>query len=330
MHLPTIKATSASVDIRVGNDYFSKGGWILDPQKKPDVFSIGSQWPYDYKKVTFITDVDSISFAVQPGRTYDFVILLNQQTPCHIQIATLANPAFLNAGSIIAILAGFGVLLLFAYVLRQRIRARPLLYLGYAVPLLFWAVTVVSGKLHGDYHHLKDVISELGAVGTRPEVFTSASFVFLSLLSTLFSIGFYKASKALKVSVVPAVLSFSKPLAMLWAAIFPLGNEFHQLSGPLPFLTALGSLSAFLLWKKRVGVSALRRASLLCFSIMMLILTRSIRPFGLEYEGLVQRFFYFGWTVWLFALSYLLLKKLREHNQSSSTRAPQQAFQNGS
>jgi hypothetical protein len=55
-----------------------------------------------------------------------------------------------------------------------------------------------------------------------------------------------------------------------------------------------------------------------------------IQPFGLEYEGLVQRFFYFGWTVWLFALSYLLLKKLREHNQSSSTRAPQEAFQNGS
>jgi hypothetical membrane protein len=318
-HIPTINATSASVDIRVGKDYFSKGGWILDPHKKPDVFSIGSQWPYHFKKVTFITDVDSISFDVQPGRNYDFIILLNQQTPCHIQIATLANPAFMNTDVIIPVLTGFGIFLLLAYVLRRRIKALPILYLGYAVPLLFWVVTIISGQLHGNYHHLKNVISELGAVGSKSEVFTSSSFVCLSLLSTLFSIGFYKALRTLKLSVLPAVLSFSKPISMTWAAIFPLGNEFHHVTGPLPFLTVLGSLSAFLLWKNGVGVSALRFTSLLCFLIMLLILTRFIRPFGLEYEGLVQRFFYFGWTVWMMALSYLLSEKLRERKRNKIT-----------
>jgi hypothetical protein len=33
--LPVIKATSEKVDIRVGNEYFAKAGWALDPNKKP-------------------------------------------------------------------------------------------------------------------------------------------------------------------------------------------------------------------------------------------------------------------------------------------------------
>ena len=62
--LPVIKATSEKVDIRVGDEYFAKGGWALDPNKKPDVFSIGSKWIYETKKVTFTTNIDSISFNV--------------------------------------------------------------------------------------------------------------------------------------------------------------------------------------------------------------------------------------------------------------------------
>jgi hypothetical protein len=232
--------------------------------KKPDVFSIGSQWPYRFKKVAFSTDVNSISFNVQPGRKYDFVILLNERTPCHIQIATLANPVFMNATIVTLILTGFGLLFILLYVLQRRIDALPLLYDRYAVPLLFRVVTGISGKLHRDCHHLKSVISELGAIGTKLEVFTSSSFVVLAELSTLFSIGFYKASKTLNLSVVPAVLSFSKPLSLTWAAFFPLGNEFHNSTGPVPFLIVLASLSAFLLWKRGVVVS-LRRTSLVCF-----------------------------------------------------------------
>jgi hypothetical protein len=66
-NLPTINATSANVDIRVGDDYFAKGGWILDSSKKPDIFSIGSKWLYETKQVTFTTDIDSISFNVKPN-----------------------------------------------------------------------------------------------------------------------------------------------------------------------------------------------------------------------------------------------------------------------
>jgi hypothetical protein len=327
--LPTIKATSSSVDVRVG-EYFSRGGWILDPKKKPDVFSIGSQWPYKFKKVTFITDADSISFNVQPGCKYDFIILLNQQTACHIQIATRASPVFMKARIVIPILAGFGLLLLLLFVLRRRLAALPLLYVGYAVAFLFWICTIISERLHGHYHHFKNVVSELGAIGTNSEVFTSTSFILLAFSSILFSVGFYKASKLLHLSVIPAVLSFSKPFSMMWVAFFPLGNEFHSITGPLPLLTALGSLSAFILWRRGTGFSLLRMASLLCFLVMMLILTRFIRPFGLTYEGLVQRFFYLGWTVWIVTLSYLLTKKVREHKQYDYDKRTTAAFQNGS
>jgi hypothetical protein len=216
--LPTIKATSSSVDVRVG-EYFSRGGWILDPKKKPDVFSIGSQWPYKFKKVTFITDADSISFNVQPGCKYDFIILLNQQTACHIQIATRASPVFMKARIVIPILAGFGLLLLLLFVLRRRLAALPLLYVGYAVAFLFWICTIISERLHGHYHHFKNVVSELGAIGTNSEVFTSTSFILLAFSSILFSVGFYKASKLLHLSVIPAVLSFSKPFSMNWVLL---------------------------------------------------------------------------------------------------------------
>jgi hypothetical protein len=42
-----------------------------------------------------------------------------------------------------------------------------------------------------------------------------------------------------------------------------------------------------------------------------LILTRFIKPFGIEYEGLVQRFFYTGWTIWTIATSYYLSKEVK-------------------
>ena len=101
--LPTITASSEIIDIKVGNDIFLKNGWHLDPSSNPDVFSIGSKWNYTSKKVTFITDNDSISFDVAPDRQYNFVVLLNEKTPCHIQIATSANPYFMQLKILIPI-----------------------------------------------------------------------------------------------------------------------------------------------------------------------------------------------------------------------------------
>lgn len=71
--LPTIRATSTTVDIRDGNR-FRKGGWTITPNVKPDVYT--TAFSAKKKKVTFYTDIDSISFDVKPGSYYQFNILL--------------------------------------------------------------------------------------------------------------------------------------------------------------------------------------------------------------------------------------------------------------
>lgn len=304
--LPTIGATSATIDIRVGDDYFLKGGWRLEPHKNPDVFTLGSKWPYDFKTVTFITDIDSISFNVQPGHSYDFIIMLHSTTTCHLRIVSRANPVFMDTWITIPILMFLLIVVCTVGMKTNLIMASHLLYLGYVTPLLFWITTLVAGDMHGNYNHLQNTISELGALETRAEIFVSTSFLFLGLLGGLFSLAFYKISKALSISVIPAILSLSKPVAMAWAAIFPLGNEFHRLTGPLPLLIVLGSLLSFLFWKKGSEFRSVRLFSLVGFLIMLLLLTRFIRPFGQEYEGLVQRFFYFGWTVWSVGVTFFL------------------------
>jgi len=307
--LPSIKATSTKVDIRVGNDYFSKGGWQLEPNKNPDIFFIGSKWLYDTKKVSFITDIDSLSFNAQPGHKYDFVIMLNENIPCHIQIVTSANPIFLNKKIAVPIFASFAINLILLYWNRNRLNTKLLLGCGYGVTVMFWIMTFISGQIHGNYNHLKNVISELGAIGTKSEFFTSSCLILLSLLSILFSIGFYRVLKMKKLSVIPAVLSFAMPVTLIWAGIFTLGNEFHSATGPLPLLIMLGSLLSYLLWRKKQELLQLRKISLVSFIVMLLILSRFIKPFGMEYEGLVQRFFYAGWTIWTISTSYQLSKK---------------------
>src|SRR5215831_16122260 len=169
--LPTIKSTADSLGIRVGDDYFSKAGWVLEPNKNPDIFSIGSKWHYESKRVTFITNLDSISFDVHPGSKYDFIIL-KDNTPCHIEIVALNDPVFLNTGTLLLLLLGFAVLTFLMYYSRKWTTTKQLLQFGYWVAILFWTMTFVSGSVHGNYNHFKNTISELGAIGTKSELFT--------------------------------------------------------------------------------------------------------------------------------------------------------------
>lgn len=70
--LPVIKATSLQVDIKDGN-VLKKGNWTIVPEAKPDVYTTSAS------KVTFYTDIDSISFDVQRNQQYDFIILVNEK-----------------------------------------------------------------------------------------------------------------------------------------------------------------------------------------------------------------------------------------------------------
>jgi len=89
--VPIIKATSDKVDIYDGGNW-SKGNWTLAPELNPDVYK--TRVDGKDKKVAFYTDVDSISFIVEPNKTYDFIILLNGKDTCRHQINTIPNFEF--------------------------------------------------------------------------------------------------------------------------------------------------------------------------------------------------------------------------------------------
>jgi hypothetical protein len=77
--LPIIKANSTSVDIKDDNQ-LRKNAWRIVPEEKLDIYTTSA------KKVTFYTDIDSISFKIDPKKNYDFIILLNGKDSARTQI----------------------------------------------------------------------------------------------------------------------------------------------------------------------------------------------------------------------------------------------------
>lgn len=71
--LPVIRSDTTLVSVRDG-DLFQKNAWLLSPQARPDVYE-SRLINGNGHRVTFITNVDSISFDVEVGRNYDFVIV---------------------------------------------------------------------------------------------------------------------------------------------------------------------------------------------------------------------------------------------------------------
>ncbi len=90
--LPIIRSNSKVADIRDGDD-FQKGNWNIFPEVKPDIYHV--ERFKGRKKVTFITDIDSISFDVEPQKNYNFIILLNGKDTAYTQLSTI-TPAKLK------------------------------------------------------------------------------------------------------------------------------------------------------------------------------------------------------------------------------------------
>jgi len=81
--LPVIRSNVSVISIQDG-ETLKKDYWTLAPEAKPDVYEadlVGGK----PSKVTFITDVDSISFTVEEGKRYDFIIRRGEDL-CHTQI----------------------------------------------------------------------------------------------------------------------------------------------------------------------------------------------------------------------------------------------------
>ncbi len=90
--LPVVKANSKIVDV-IEDGILNKGIWNVTPGVKPDIYYIMKS--KKVKRVSFITDLDSISFEVKPEIAYDFIILLNNKDSCYTQITT-QNPLKVN------------------------------------------------------------------------------------------------------------------------------------------------------------------------------------------------------------------------------------------
>ncbi|MEI9810715.1 MAG: DUF4932 domain-containing protein [Bacteroidota bacterium] len=75
--LPFIKATSNSAVVRL-NKSSRTNRWGISPETKPDVY-IASCVPGKKTRVTFITDLDSITFNVVVGDSVFFNIILNEK-----------------------------------------------------------------------------------------------------------------------------------------------------------------------------------------------------------------------------------------------------------
>jgi len=70
--LPIIRSGKPTLSIRDGQ-HLDTDSWTLSPNARPDTYYV--QLPRANRKITFITDQDSISFRVQYGKTYDFIVL---------------------------------------------------------------------------------------------------------------------------------------------------------------------------------------------------------------------------------------------------------------
>lgn len=82
-----VKATTNRVGIKDGNNPITKWWEYLQKDVKPVVYHIAKI--NQNRKVTFYTDIDSISFNVKPNNKYNFKVLLNSKDTCYAQISTV-------------------------------------------------------------------------------------------------------------------------------------------------------------------------------------------------------------------------------------------------
>lgn len=195
---------------------------------------------------------------------------------------------------------------------------RRLLITGVATPILFWIVIFIAGGVTNNYSHLKNTISELGQIGASAEHFMLVGLSLLAAAAVIFSFYFYRVCKRLKISLWPAIFSFSLPISMLWAGIFPMGNNLHDKQGPLPLLLVFGMIAAIFQWPNQ-NFKLEKLTTIIATLLVLLIFLRFVKPFGNQYEGTVQRCYYLGWSVWCVSIAILLSKKIKQNGYVPKT-----------
>ena len=92
--IPTINATSEKASTREGEE-FRNDNWTITPSAKPDIW--GVVVPKGTKvRCSLITDIDSITFDVERGKSYDFIVILNGKDSAHTRISGTSEPVYFS------------------------------------------------------------------------------------------------------------------------------------------------------------------------------------------------------------------------------------------
>jgi predicted aspartyl protease len=88
--LPVLHAHTRTLDVREGRR-FERGAWEAQPGLALDVYR--ARRSDRSRTITFYSDRESLAFAVEPGREYDFVVLLDDSIACPTRISTMRTNA---------------------------------------------------------------------------------------------------------------------------------------------------------------------------------------------------------------------------------------------
>jgi len=182
------------------------------------------------------------------------------------------------------------------------LKTERILLKGIFIPIVFFSTTIICGLIMGDYNHLSQMVSELGALGTSTQYIFTLGLVLCSILSIFFVVELYRVCKNFRINTIPVFLILAFSVSIAGAGIFPYPQRLHLLIGMPAILLILSPFLSLILWKKELP--NIKLMSILCFLIMLLGFSTYWPDFMGNYLGLKQRFFHLGWSVWFIYLGY--------------------------
>ena len=185
-------------------------------------------------------------------------------------------------------------------------KTKTLLIFGIVSTLLFWFTTLVCGIILENYSHLSNMVSELGAMGTKTQYIFTTGLVLSSILNVFFGIGLWRMGKALNLTIIPIVLIFCYSF-LAGPAIFAMPHKLHGVWYGF-MLIMVAPVFALVKWRKQEHLLKIRWVAIISFAIMMLGFFVFFPDILSNYFGLKQRFLYLGWSVWSIFLSYRFLQ----------------------
>jgi hypothetical protein len=186
---------------------------------------------------------------------------------------------------------------------------KQLLNCGTITAAIFWLSTIIGGFIHGNYNHLTDTISEVGALGTKSRTFMAYALWLGTATGILFAVGAYRACREMGLNIIPVLPIITIPFSFAWVALFPSGTDLHPYGGNGILLLYLTLPLSLWLWSGPKLLN-MRLWSLISFLLLVMLFLRLVPPFRGQYEGLTQRFAHLGWSVWFVAINICFVQLL--------------------